>query len=241
MARLLMALPLLIWQAEAKGGYSGGGYSGGSFGGGYAYSGGYYSSGGVISNRAMFATAGAFGAIVLLNAGSRRRYGVWHDESDNSNCLLASEAEMISACSNLMPNETVCHDCMACETEPCMNRINNCDDFLSTAFTECCTDECDDGGGAVIGAIVGVVVTGLICMCACAVAFKVIGKAGAAVQQAGGGDPGNGFGSATPYGANGAPYGAPGQYQVPAPVNYAGGAPGQVVQGRVVGFQNKGT
>ena len=44
----------------------------------------------MVTSRAAYASAGAFGAVVLLSAGSRRRYGVYNDPDDSSKCLLLS-------------------------------------------------------------------------------------------------------------------------------------------------------
>mmetsp|Transcript_58053 Transcript_58053/g.136044 ORF Transcript_58053/g.136044 Transcript_58053/m.136044 type:complete len:247 (-) Transcript_58053:106-846(-) len=232
MARILTALALLVLQADAKGGYSGGGYSGGGYSGGYSYSGGYYSSGSMVTNRAAFATAGAFGAVILLSD-SRRRYGVYHDPADSSQCLLATEDEMRNACANVMQNETSCHDCIACESESCMYRYSGCDEFLATIFIECCTEDCD-GGEAVIGAIMGIGITAVICMCGCCIAFNIMKKANSSsVHEV----PGGG-GSPVPYGTPG--YGGGQAAYNPNPVYggayVAGPAQGQVVQGQVVGM-----
>lgn len=247
----LKFLPFLLFRADGKGGSgTGGSGTGGSGTGGRgygSYSGTYYGvGGGVLTSRAAFASAGAFGAVVLVTSGSRRRYGSYNDPEDSSQCQLLTdtlsnssqypkmskwvgwlcvlrclillydlavylvlschvfeccslqmfhdllgdsfeevlpvrwadfarsivrvrvvdfkrlevilyvfefcmfftqEEEMRSACLNLIGNETLCHDCIACGTEDCMYGISNCDEYLSTVFRECCVSNCDGGGG----------------------------------------------------------------------------------------------
>eukprot|EP00913_Durusdinium_trenchii_P023487 g22065.t1 len=139
---------LLLLRATGKGGTASGSYGG---------TGGVYSGGGIVASRAAYASTGAFAAVVLLSAGSRRRYGTYYDPQDRRClCTLLSEDEMNSSCSNLIGNETVCHDCIACETEDCMTEISNCDEFLATVFTECCVEDCDVGSSTPITALFAV-------------------------------------------------------------------------------------
>ncbi len=242
----LKFLPFLLFRADGKGGTGGSGTGGRGYGSYSSYSGTYYGvGGGVLTSRAAFASAGAFGAVVLLTSGSRRRYGTYNDPEDSSQCQLLTdtlsnspqyptmskwvgwlcilnmkmfdhfvwschvfwmlltadvswfflgdpfeevlpvlwadfgssidfnceskscglpkgwrwfcmfsslhvspqEEEMRSACLNLVGNETLCHDCIACGTEDCMYSISNCDEYLSTVFRECCVSNCDPEGG----------------------------------------------------------------------------------------------
>jgi len=167
----LKFLPFLLFRADGKGGSgTGGSGTGGSGTGGRgygSYSGTYYGvGGGVLTSRAAFASAGAFGAVVLVTSGSRRRYGSYNDPEDSSQCQLLTEEEMRSACLNLIGNETLCHDCIACGTEDCMYGISNCDEYLSTVFRECCVSNCDGGGGpGGSGAIVAIVAVLLCVVC----------------------------------------------------------------------------
>lgn len=118
-----------------------------------------------MTNRAAFASAGAFGAVVLLSAGSRRRYGVYNDPNDQSTCVLLSEEEMQSSCLNLIGDETQCHNCIQCETEDCMYGITNCDEFLATAFSECCIENCEEDN--TVGIIIGSVISCCVCLGIC--------------------------------------------------------------------------
>lgn len=147
---------LLLLRATGKGGTASGSYGG---------TGGVYSGGGIVASRAAYASIGAFAAVVLLSAGSRRRYGTYYDPQDAGGlCTLLSEDEMNSSCSNLIGNETVCHDCIACETEDCMTEISNCDEFLATVFTECCVEDCDVGSSTPITALFAVVASIVFCL-----------------------------------------------------------------------------
>mmetsp|Transcript_59348 Transcript_59348/g.130296 ORF Transcript_59348/g.130296 Transcript_59348/m.130296 type:complete len:201 (-) Transcript_59348:102-704(-) len=126
----------------------------------------YSGGGGVVTSPAAFASAGAFGAVVLLTAGSRRRYGTYHDANDVSMCDLRPEEEMQSSCLNLIGDEDKCHECLACETEDCMYNILNCDEYLATVFTECCVENCgDDLAGIVIGFFASICVCAGVCGC----------------------------------------------------------------------------
>ena len=118
----------------------------------------------MVSSRASYASAGAFGAVVLLSAGSRRRYGTYNDGDSDGVCSLLTEEEMSSACLNLMTDATQCHDCIACETEDCMYAIANCDEYLATVYTECCVEGCNGEG------IITIIV---LCVFGCAGSFCV--------------------------------------------------------------------
>lgn len=193
-------LALLVLGANSKGGYSGGYSGGGGFG-----------SSSVVTNRAAFASAGAFGAVVLLSAGSRRRYGVYNDPNDQSTCVLLSEEEMQSSCLNLIGDETQCHNCIQCETEDCMYGISNCDEFLATVFSECCIENCEED--PTVGIIIGAVISSFVCIGICGCMY--LRMKSAATSQ----------GSEQPYGQN---YGNVVQ-QNPMVVQ------GAVVQGQVIG------
>mmetsp|Transcript_13915 Transcript_13915/g.33079 ORF Transcript_13915/g.33079 Transcript_13915/m.33079 type:complete len:229 (+) Transcript_13915:43-729(+) len=218
-APLLEILALLVLRASAKGGYSGG-YSGGGSYGGYSSFGG-----GMMHSRTAYASAGAFGAVVLLSAGSRRRYGTYNDGNNNGVCSLLTEEEMSSACLNLMTNATICHDCIACETEDCMYAIPNCDEYLSTVYTECCVEDCN--GEGMISSIIVVIAFVLICCCSVAMFFYMMKRK----SSSGGSQDQHDEQYGQPY-SQPAPYGQP--YQVEG--NWAGTTvPGTVVQGQVIG------
>mmetsp|Transcript_36055 Transcript_36055/g.50270 ORF Transcript_36055/g.50270 Transcript_36055/m.50270 type:complete len:220 (+) Transcript_36055:49-708(+) len=163
-------LALLILGANGKGGYSGGGYSGG----------GAFGGGGVVTSRAAFASAGAFGAVVLLSSGTRRRYGTYNDPNDSSMCMMLTEEEMRSSCLNLIGDENTCHDCIACETEDCMYGITNCDEYLASVFTECCIENCEEDN--TIAVIIGFVVSSCICIGICGCLFMRMKAASVASQ-----------------------------------------------------------
>ena len=89
----LKFLPFLLFRADGKGGTGGSGTGGRGYGSYSSYSGTYYGvGGGVLTSRAAFASAGAFGAVVLLTSGSRRRYGTYNDPEDSSQCQLLTDA-----------------------------------------------------------------------------------------------------------------------------------------------------
>eukprot|EP00437_Effrenium_voratum_P041888 CAMPEP_0181477186 /NCGR_PEP_ID=MMETSP1110-20121109/42089_1 /TAXON_ID=174948 /ORGANISM="Symbiodinium sp., Strain CCMP421" /LENGTH=144 /DNA_ID=CAMNT_0023602485 /DNA_START=33 /DNA_END=468 /DNA_ORIENTATION=- len=136
-APLLQILALLVLRASAKGGssgsYSSGSYSSGSYSS-YSSSGGF--SGGVMHSRTSYSSAGAFGALVLLSSGRRRRYGTYNDGSNDGACTMLIDEEMNSTCLDLITNTTLCHDCIACEAEDCMYAITNCDEYLATVYTD---------------------------------------------------------------------------------------------------------
>ncbi|CAL1174106.1 unnamed protein product, partial [Cladocopium goreaui] len=128
-----------------------------------------FGSSSVVTNRAAYASAGAFGAVVLLSAGSRRRYGVYNDPNDQSTCVLLSEEEMQSSCLNLTGDNTQCHNCIQCETEDCMYGISNCDEFLATVFSECCIENCEED--PTVGIIIGAVISSFVCIGICGCMF----------------------------------------------------------------------
>eukprot|EP00439_Symbiodinium_sp_Y106_P026307 s590_g3.t1 len=144
---------MFFLQAAAKGGTSGTGT--GSRSG---------SGGGGATSRSSYQSAHAYGTFVILTAGTRRRYGVFNDPNDRGECRLASEGEMRSACGNLMFSEERCHACLQCEDESCIGTVDNCDEFLSASFLECCG--AGDCGGLGAGAIIGIIV-GAIALFAC--------------------------------------------------------------------------
>lgn len=98
----LKFLPFLLFRADGKGGSgTGGSGTGGSGTGGRgygSYSGTYYGvGGGVLTSRAAFASAGTFGAVVLVTSGSRRRYGSYNDPEDSSQCQLLTDTLLNSS------------------------------------------------------------------------------------------------------------------------------------------------
>lgn len=152
-SQVAAVLAMFFLQAAAKGGTSGTGT--GSRSG---------SGGGGATSRSSYQSAHAYGTFVILTAGTRRRYGVFNDPNDRGECRLASEGEMRSACGNLMFSEERCHACLQCEDESCIGTVDNCDEFLSASFLECCG--AGDCGGLGAGAIIGIIV-GAIALFAC--------------------------------------------------------------------------
>eukprot|EP00440_Ansanella_granifera_P065120 gb/GFBE01070612.1/.p1 GENE.gb/GFBE01070612.1/~~gb/GFBE01070612.1/.p1 ORF type:complete len:291 (+),score=23.22 gb/GFBE01070612.1/:1-873(+) len=154
--------------AFSKGGYSGGSYSGSYSGSSYASS-GYYSntySQYSYSTGAGITVAGTFAGLAVLRSGSRRRYGTYYQE-EGDQCNMAPSYSIEEACSNMYSDETLCYECVACETEDCIENITNCGDFLGAVYYDCCVEDCTTSSGPSVAAIIGSTVAIVVVFCIC--------------------------------------------------------------------------
>eukprot|EP00747_Dinoflagellata_sp_TGD_P129091 gnl/TRDRNA2_/TRDRNA2_174628_c0_seq1.p1 gnl/TRDRNA2_/TRDRNA2_174628_c0~~gnl/TRDRNA2_/TRDRNA2_174628_c0_seq1.p1 ORF type:complete len:555 (+),score=79.92 gnl/TRDRNA2_/TRDRNA2_174628_c0_seq1:215-1666(+) len=111
--------------------------------------------------RAHFATTHLFAAYIIMNVGSRRRYGTFK-EMPGSKCIMKPENETAIVCEktiiahaipgtlfdnvtkpslNASENSchgiTCCYDCISCDSKECISSIKQCDEFLAQSFDNC--------------------------------------------------------------------------------------------------------
>lgn len=148
----------------------------------------------VVRTRASFISVNAFAMFIVLNSGSRRRYGTYLQDPA-SKCLMKPANETESACANTMlknsaPSDsllqnstassvnasksnhtgfTCCYDCISCDSKECVNSIPQCSAFLAEAFEECTQDDESSDGEHSRGDtwFTIVIVLFFFCMCYC--------------------------------------------------------------------------
>lgn len=114
--------------------------------------------------------AGAFAGYVLLYGGDRRRYGTYNQESgnDKGECTMNSETAIERACETRAGVGASCYDCVACETESCINSITgyDCEEFLGEVYIDC-TEEGEGIGAGGIVFLVMILLCFIGCCCYC--------------------------------------------------------------------------